>query len=69
MWEDEANRNGGKWVLRLKKSISSIVWENLILAILGKFFLNKIFIKKFNFNFLINFKVNNFYYMKRFVEL
>lgn len=38
LWEDESNRNGGKWVLRLKKSISGRCWENLVLAILGEQF-------------------------------
>jgi len=39
LWEDTHNINGGKWVLRLKKSVSSRVWENLVLAILGEQFL------------------------------
>lgn len=38
MWEHEANQRGGKWVIRLKKGISSRCWENLVLAILGKNF-------------------------------
>lgn len=39
MWEDEANRNGGKWLIRLRKGISSRCWENLILAMLGEQFM------------------------------
>ncbi|XP_022238913.1 eukaryotic translation initiation factor 4E type 2-like isoform X1 [Limulus polyphemus] len=39
MWEDEANRNGGRWVLRLRKGLASRCWENLILAILGEQFM------------------------------
>jgi hypothetical protein len=35
MWEDEANKRGGKWIIRLKKGSSSRCWENLVLAILG----------------------------------
>ena len=32
MWEDEANKNGGKWQVRLKKGVATRCWENLILA-------------------------------------
>ncbi|XP_046998053.1 eukaryotic translation initiation factor 4E type 2-like isoform X1 [Schistocerca americana] len=39
MWEDEANRNGGKWVVRLRKGIVSRCWENLVLAMLGEQFM------------------------------
>lgn len=39
MWEDEANRNGGKWMVRLKKGIASRCWENLLLAIIGEQFI------------------------------
>lgn len=39
MWEDEANRNGGKWLIRLRKGIASRCWENLILAMLGEQFM------------------------------
>lgn len=39
MWEDEANRDGGKWMVRLKKGIASRCWENLILAIIGEQFI------------------------------
>ena len=38
-WEDEANKNGGKWIVRLKKEISSRSWENVILAMLGEQFI------------------------------
>lgn len=37
MWEDEANREGGRWVIRVRKGVGSRLWENLILAILGNF--------------------------------
>ncbi|KAJ2994740.1 hypothetical protein HDV02_001352 [Globomyces sp. JEL0801] len=33
IWED--NLQGGKWIIRLKKGISSRYWEDLLLAILG----------------------------------
>jgi translation initiation factor 4E len=39
MWEDDANKNGGKWMIRLKKGVSSRCWENLLLAILGEQFI------------------------------
>ncbi|KAL7080265.1 hypothetical protein ACQ4LE_000747 [Meloidogyne hapla] len=39
VWEDLANRNGGKWILRLKKGLSSRIWENLLLAMIGEQFL------------------------------
>lgn len=39
VWEDEANIKGGKWILRLKKGLSSRIWENLLLAMAGEQFL------------------------------
>lgn len=33
IWEDSIE--GGKWILRLKKGISSRIWEALILALIG----------------------------------
>jgi len=39
MWEDTANSNGGKWIVRLKKGLASRCWENLILAMLGEQFM------------------------------
>ncbi|KAG0347302.1 hypothetical protein BG004_008044 [Podila humilis] len=30
VWEDEMNIKGGKWIVRLKKGLSSRYWENLI---------------------------------------
>jgi len=35
MWEDEANKSGGKWILRLRKGLASKYWEDLVLAIIG----------------------------------
>lgn len=35
VWEDEENRNGGKWIIRLKKGVSTRYWEDLLLAIVG----------------------------------
>jgi len=39
MWEDDANKSGGKWIVRLKKGLASRCWENLILAMLGEQFM------------------------------
>ncbi|CAH1781055.1 unnamed protein product [Owenia fusiformis] len=39
MWEDEANKHGGKWIIRLKKGIASRSWENLIMAMVGEQFM------------------------------
>ncbi|CAF3101988.1 unnamed protein product [Rotaria socialis] len=38
MWEEEGNRLGGKWILRLKKGLSTRLWESLVLAIIGEQF-------------------------------
>ncbi|CAO3592181.1 unnamed protein product [Absidia cylindrospora] len=35
MWEDAANIQGGKWIVRVKKGLASRYWENLVLAIIG----------------------------------
>nr|SVE79698.1 EOG090X0BMA [Daphnia magna] len=41
MWEDDANRCGGKWIVRLRKGLASRCWENLILAMLGEQFMGQ----------------------------
>ncbi|ROV92608.1 hypothetical protein VPNG_09868 [Cytospora leucostoma] len=35
IWEDEENRKGGKWVVRLKKGVADRYWEDLMLALVG----------------------------------
>lgn len=35
VWEDEANRKGGKWIVRLKKGVADRYWEDLLLAMIG----------------------------------
>ena len=35
MWEDENNVNGGKLMIRLRKGVSSRIWEDLILSVVG----------------------------------
>ena len=37
-WEDPNNENGGKWMVRLKKGLASLYWEELVLAIIGEQF-------------------------------
>lgn len=38
MWEDEANKNGGRFSLRISKGYANILWEDLILALIGEQF-------------------------------
>ncbi|CAF0742110.1 unnamed protein product [Adineta ricciae] len=38
MWEEEGNRLGGKWILRLKKGLSTRLWESLVFAVIGEQF-------------------------------
>ncbi|OHW91585.1 eukaryotic translation initiation factor 4e-4 [Colletotrichum incanum] len=40
IWEDEENRSGGKWVLRLKKGIVDRYWEDTVFALLGEAFID-----------------------------
>lgn len=35
LWEDPANCNGGKWIIRFKKVVSGRFWEDLVLALVG----------------------------------
>jgi len=35
LWEDAANRSGGKWIIRFKKIVSGRYWEDLVLAMIG----------------------------------
>ena len=35
VWEDDENKQGGKWVLRLKKGVIDRYWEDLLLAVVG----------------------------------
>jgi len=35
-WEDEANEKGGKWVVRVRKGLSSQYFEWLIFALIGE---------------------------------
>ena len=35
VWEDEENKRGGKWIVRLKKGVADRYWEDLLLAMIG----------------------------------
>ena len=35
MWEDEGNKSGGKISIKLKKDYTTIIWEEIILALIG----------------------------------
>lgn len=39
VWEDDANKRGGKWIIRLKKGVADRYWEDLLLAIIGDQFM------------------------------
>lgn len=36
IWEDPGNRHGGKWIIRLRKGLTSKYWESTLLAIIGE---------------------------------
>ncbi|KAJ2718967.1 hypothetical protein GGI07_005493 [Coemansia sp. Benny D115] len=38
VWEDPANVNGGKWMIRLKKGLSPRLWEKLAMGVVGDAF-------------------------------
>ena len=38
MWEDEANKEGGRWHVWFQKGYSSRLWEDLLMAIIGNQF-------------------------------
>lgn len=35
IWEDDENKDGGKWIIRLKKGVADRFWESLLFAIVG----------------------------------
>ncbi|EUC34834.1 hypothetical protein COCVIDRAFT_24035 [Bipolaris victoriae FI3] len=39
VWEDDENKRGGKWIMRLKKGVADRYWEDLLLALVGDQFL------------------------------
>jgi translation initiation factor 4E len=38
IWEDEANRRGGKWIVRIPKGVAGHYWETIVLSIIGEQF-------------------------------
>ena len=38
MWEDESNKNGGRWFIKLQKGYANKLWEDLVLALIGEQF-------------------------------
>ena len=38
IWEDEANRRGGKWIVRIPKGLAGYYWERVVLSIIGEQF-------------------------------
>jgi translation initiation factor 4E len=35
VWEDDENKHGGKWIMRLKKGVADRYWEDLLIAMIG----------------------------------
>ena len=35
IWEDDINKKGGKWIVRMKKGVADRYWEDLLLALIG----------------------------------
>ena len=35
MWEDENNKNGGRISIKLRKDFTTIIWEEMIFALIG----------------------------------
>jgi len=35
VWEDEENKQGGKWIIRLKKGVIDRYWDDMLLAVVG----------------------------------
>jgi len=35
IWEDDENKKGGKWIVKLKKGVADRYWEELIFALIG----------------------------------
>jgi len=38
MWEDPANKDGGRCTLRVQKGFADLLWENLLMAVIGEQF-------------------------------
>ena len=35
MWEDPSNKDGGRFILRVKKLYGNYFWENIVLWLIG----------------------------------
>lgn len=35
MWEDDSNKTGGKISIKLRKDFTTIIWEEMIFALIG----------------------------------
>lgn len=35
VWEDDENKKGGKWIIRLRKGVADRYWEELLFAMIG----------------------------------
>jgi translation initiation factor 4E len=40
IWEDDDNKNGGKWIVRLKKGVADRYWELLLMNLIGNQFID-----------------------------
>ena len=38
LWEDAKNKEGGKWMIRIKKQCTNRLWETLMLCVIGEQF-------------------------------
>ena len=39
MWEHEANKHGGRWLVHIRKELANRCWENILMAMLGEQFM------------------------------
>ena len=42
MWEDENNKDGGRFSIKLRKDFTTIIWEEMIFALIGDVLPNEI---------------------------
>ena len=42
MWEDENNKNGGRLTIKLRKGFTTIIWEEMIFALIGDVLPNEV---------------------------
>jgi translation initiation factor 4E len=39
LWEHEANKQGGRWLVHIRKELANRCWENILMAMLGEQFM------------------------------